>query len=99
HPPSSPLSPSTTLFRSPLPPAPCAAGDLGPVRHRQGPHLHPDSPRVATTARCTSRKQPARESLLVLPRKGKRAGDYRDRAPLPRSEEHTSELQSRVDLV
>src|SRR5690606_41279747 len=82
-------SPSTTLFRSALP-----ARKAG--RARRGPGAGPARPRALAA--------PGRTAAARLPR-GRRPARRgppppAGRAPpLPRSEEHTSELQSRENLV
>src|SRR3712207_7999336 len=85
RPPRSTLFPYTTLFRSP-PSFPCAArGDIGtPPGRRSLIAGAPEPPRVRPAA-------PRRGS-------GCRIG-VRSRCPEGRSEEHTSELQSRQYLV
>src|SRR5690606_41372957 len=83
RPPTSPLFPYTTLFRSPRPrpPRPAPAGGSRRWRRRR--------PRAAAAGR-----RPARPRGQYPWARGRRP--WRD---LPRSEEHTSELQSRENLV
>src|SRR5207247_10223771 len=94
-PPRSTLSPYTTLFRSFRRGRKRLSGispDLGHSSRRrgdeQGPRAAGDVPRPRSAAGQTSKKYPT--------------GDARGQRGLRvfrRSEEHTSELQSRVDLV
>src|SRR5207249_11536644 len=89
HSPSPPLFPYTTLFRS---------GRRRRERPRDRTIVHRDGPPVAKLGRQlrVARDQPG----------GTRRGEHRDGERhlrrlrvLERSEEHTSELQSRFDLV
>src|SRR5207247_11404783 len=84
----SPLSPYTTLFRSDPPAKPVSGNDQSQRRASAGPdQRHPGD--------VQDRSRPHDpEPLHVRPaRPAQRPGDD------VRSEEHTSELQSRVDLV
>src|SRR5699024_11746634 len=84
-PPRSTLFPYTTLFRSPH------AADLGG-------RLLSGHPRLAWSKRCSDQPEPRRgtDPHAILPvRQGR--GDRGQQ--MVRSEEHTSELQSRFDLV
>src|SRR5207249_11238282 len=89
RPPISTLFPYTTLFRSPLHPRGSGGADpAGAWSHL----LRADS-----TSRRTERAE-----RTPLPRKGPTVRGFQRsdrRRPLVRSEEHTSELQSRFDLV
>src|SRR2546422_5756061 len=79
RPPRSTLFPYTTLFRSPLPPAP-----IRPYARRSfAPHADRD----------TNRGAAANASELVMNFRRSDSMSFR------RSEEHTSELQSRLHLV
>src|SRR5206468_11164717 len=83
-PPLSPLFPYTTLFRSLLRVSP----------HSSGAGHHGRRARHASPRGDQSRGLCGRPS----PRRGRR-GEGRPQRPRDRSEEHTSELQSRSDLV
>src|SRR5687768_17894073 len=88
RPPRSTLFPYTTLFRSPCECGRSAAGTLSADAGWRPP---PGHRRAATPiARATGDKTPGPA--------GRRAGNS-CRLRLPRSEEHTSELQSRLHLV
>src|SRR5690606_41861682 len=80
HPPTPPLFPSPTLFRSARPPR----------------RLVPAAVRPTAIARRT--QHAALDAKLPVPVPAVTAGDRAVR-PLRRSEEHTSELQSRENLV
>src|SRR5699024_12451786 len=94
RPPPGPLSPYTTLFRSSSTPEPRSrpAPPLGRCSARSEVFfpsygaVRPTSP-VRTTRRWTARSPSSR---LIVPRRT---------SPAHRSEEHTSELQSRFDIV
>src|SRR5207253_10401374 len=84
RPPISTLFPYTTLFRSPLAPSPFR------------------SPQATSTGSCSAKtaSASARASSLARPRHFSAGPLFRAFfAPLERSEEHTSELQSRGHLV
>src|SRR3712207_6882410 len=84
RPPRSTLFPYTTLFRSP-----------GLTRPRLGaPGLGRAAGGRVGGTRDERRERRARPDHHLRPR-----GPERQRVPLPRSEEHTSELQSRQYLV
>src|SRR6266496_5994486 len=97
RPPRSTLFPYTTLFRSRAPsaPFPCPGSPPPPILHRASrpargdarrrcpSRAHSHGPRCHQTSGNRSRRSPARHVCRVP----------------PRSEEHTSELQSRRDLV
>src|SRR3712207_7695173 len=88
RPPRSTLFPYTTLFRSPrCPPEAALPGPLAGRGHLEG------YPRAAGVNR---RKSPGRFAWSAL---GSTAAGYVPLPALPRSEEHTSELQSRQYLV
>src|SRR5690606_40037367 len=88
HPPTSPLFPYTTLFRSER---------LRAAAHSRRGHEHPARLRKG---RPGAQRQQLRgqdpDPLQLLPLLLRRA---QERQPRPRSEEHTSELQSRENLV
>src|SRR3712207_7999226 len=86
RPPRSTLFPYTTLFRSPVPATP----EPGP------PHAHGQARRVDRAGRRTPRLAPARRAEPARPGVFSGGGA---RKKLTRSEEHTSELQSRQYLV
>src|SRR5206468_9105438 len=92
-PPPSTLFPYTTLFRSPAPERSLALRLPGRPRGRVAAR-HPDreGPREA----CAKKPDHPREPVSPRPEPG--PGRPR-RPPRSRSEEHTSELQSRSDLV
>src|SRR5207249_10866565 len=90
-PPRSPLFPYTTLFRSPL----------APVRQPQGrrprltPRGCPDQPPPSDEGQpCGRIREKQRHHRSLVPREA-----MPRRRSSSRSEEHTSELQSRFDLV
>src|SRR5207249_10771840 len=89
--PRPPLFPYTTLFRS----VPAVADHERPLADRGREAVHLD--RVARAGAEIVERD------AHLPRPGDRlplgAGDLAQLAQHPRSEEHTSELQSRFDLV
>src|SRR2546422_7288117 len=94
RPPRSTLFPYTTLFRSPSQPLPVRAADHGEPR---GPGAHPGRLRVR---QGTPRGRPPRRRVRQAPLEGERPPRLLDgRRGGPRSEEHTSELQSRLHLV
>src|SRR3712207_9004293 len=87
RPPRSTLFPYTTLFRSP-PKARasvrnCPSSEAGSESHGQDFHARPVHPVAALTPRVVCLNPKTPERLFIL----------------PRSEEHTSELQSRQYLV
>src|SRR5690606_41396985 len=93
---TSPLFPYTTLFRSTT--ASRMAANPSDQR-RKGRGISAGSSRFQTGQTCircaapSSRSAEARISRVISPRLPQGGG------PLPRSEEHTSELQSRENLV
>src|SRR5207247_11191330 len=97
HPPTSPPFPYTTLFRSRLRAAltPLAAGcfGLGPCSY----HLY--CPAALGLASFASDAPDATGTRRVWPREGNVLRGGNRRRGRARSEEHTSELQSRVELV
>src|SRR5207249_7689756 len=97
RPPSSPLFPYATLFRS-LAAGSCSA-DVVAVEARK--HAAAAGPAEAGTAwQALERPRRSRAAVITLPRRPAPALPP-DRRPAPsvRSEEHTSELQSRFELV
>src|SRR5690606_41499726 len=90
RPPVSALSPSTTLFRSTVP------GSL--ERRRHAPWLFPSQPHEARfAASCRRRFTSVCDGAYTHASSRPKARQYA--AVSPRSEEHTSELQSRENLV
>src|SRR5207249_8694927 len=96
-PPTSPLFPYTTLFRSLLAPgvARLAGGGTGgeqlEPQARSPAHRHlGDLPSILGRQRRRAGEGRAGPAVVALPAAARRGG---------RSEEHTSELQSRFDLV
>src|SRR2546422_8627920 len=97
RPPRSTLFPYTTLFRS------CVISSARPPSRHAPPRFGSTSP---TPGRCSGRVQPyslghsddPTHNLEPLPRSPSDAA-IRARRPHVRSEEHTSELQSRLHLV
>src|SRR3712207_7367524 len=85
RPPRSTLFPYTTLFRS-------------AIRRRRSP-AHADCSTARRGARTVSRRGGGRRDALRLRHRDVRVGGLGERAAPPRSEEHTSELQSRQYLV
>src|SRR5207247_9560206 len=94
RPPCPPLFPYTTLFRSPFAGCP-GAGALRSERGRRAAGGSGSRREIRSPAgggeRSAPRVFPARAPFL--------ASRYNEAHGCPRSEEHTSELQSRVDLV
>src|SRR5207248_10500176 len=94
-PPSPPLFPYTTLFRSTLTLSYSASGPQGPVRAAQCSTR--STPLTAASSAVRSRRSPQYNSTLVESNPcALSPGQTKTRA---RSEEHTSELQSPYDLV
>src|SRR5207249_12294872 len=95
RPPHSPLFPYTTLFRSLFPVDPMIARQA--VDDRRGDEV------PGTLARCAAREDLALRPLDLLDRLVVRRDrgfvDEGSEVHVSRSEEHTSELQSRFDLV
>src|SRR5207247_3428021 len=94
RPPTSPLFPSTTLFRSstePRAPVPCSESPPPRPLHA----APPPPPRVHAAARVRAAPSPAR-AAGDLPHAGR---PHFASLPLLRSAEHTPELQSLVELV
>src|SRR3712207_7872959 len=89
RPPRSTLFPYTTLFRSPR--------DLGRAHGARQPALRREH--LAEPARIRHPRHPHRDEERELPALGRARHPLRDPAPGGRSEEHTSELQSRQYLV
>src|SRR5690606_41986060 len=83
RPPSSPLFPYTTLFRSRCPETVCRSAATG----QRSRHAAPESPGRTGPRGRRQRKLHTRRAHPVV------------QHPAPRSEEHTSELQSRENLV
>src|SRR5699024_11855624 len=86
HTPTSTLLPSTTLFRSPWPPSP-AAKPSSSQQTTTPPRIPPKQSAIQP-----SRPPPPRPTWPQSP-------SITSSMATPRSEEHTSELQSRFDLV
>src|SRR5207247_9917873 len=96
HPPPSPPFPYTTLFRS----ADCCRDRLRPSRSPESLPESRSAHRRTDPAPPSARSPSARSSVCPLLGKTRLADGNRNRsAAWRRSEEHTSELQSRVDLV
>src|SRR6266480_5236946 len=78
-------------FAEPLAPTPqCHDGDAPTVRQSEGPYFKPSSPERADLVEPNSKARLVEVRGQVLTRSCR---------PVPRSEEHTSELQSHVNLV
>src|SRR5206468_10833198 len=97
RPPLPPLFPYTTLFRS-IPPAPPGAASAPPFSLR--------FPQIPIDIGCSEAPRPGDPPVTVGPCVASEERDdhvvvvrRRGRERLRRSEEHTSELQSRSDLV
>src|SRR5205085_10345677 len=91
HPPTSTLFPYTTLFRSSPKHTRCAKDwPLLAERLRDAAH------RVPWGLRCKSLRLPV---STYLPRMESFGSSTASRQTIPRSEEHTSELQSQSNLV
>src|SRR5207247_9802826 len=95
-PPSPPPFPYTTLFRSDVHEQPQPKREVRSEGHHQnetGEHCPDDAPRgvdaVGAAHLAPARRRAGRDEI----------GEQREGHAHPRSEEHTSELQSRVDLV
>src|SRR5437868_12865142 len=89
RPPRSPLFPYTTLFRSPWPDAERGGGDHGQRTLAPDEKLH----EIGSRARSVGRPQHLPGAVDGL------EGEHHVLDLPIRSEEHTSELQSRFDLV
>src|SRR3989449_7304909 len=95
RPPRSTLFPYTTLFRS------LVRAEGGGVDIEVTPlDLAPAEKAAAPSVAIARERQELGLRKAIRRRRGRDGGDARGRhSPLPRSEEHTSELQSRLHLV